>query len=557
MASPPLAEIAQAFEQAVGLVRQGRLDEADRICSRIIKELPTSFDALHLLGVIKLQSGKAAAALSLFEMALTVTPDSPEALSNMALALAALHRDSEALAMFDGAHALMPHSLETLNNRGSLLLRLKRAAEALADFDSVLALEPRHAGARLNRGNALVELGRLDEAVTAYDEVLAAHPTSAETHLNRGNTLSLLGRQTEAIAAFDRALSLRSGYVKALTGRGAALQALNRFPEALAHFRNVLAIDKQNADAHHNEALVLLTLGDYRRGFEKYEYRWRRTGMPTRHRNLGKPLWLGEYPLARKTILVHAEQGLGDVIQFVRYVPMLARTGAKVVLEAPPELADLLARVEGVAAVVRRGETLPDFDVHAPVGSLPLAFKTEPSTIPKNVPYLKASDERIAKWRERIERLPSPRIAIAWAGNPSHANDRSRSIALSRLGPLVSRADVRFVSIQRELRSGDADLLSYQPELLHVGGELDDFDDTAAVVSLVDVVITVDTSVAHLAAALGRPTWIMVPFWPDWRWMVDREDSPWYPTARLFRQPAPGDWGSVIDKVQAALSKLV
>jgi hypothetical protein len=317
----------------------------------------------------------------------------------------------------------------------------------------------------------------------------------------------------------------------------------------------VLAIDKDNADAHHNEGLALLTLGDYRRGFEKYEWRWQRSGMPPRRR-LGKPLWLGEYPLGRKTILLHAEQGLGDTIQFVRYAPLLAKTGAKVVIEVQPELAHLLARVAGVTGVVACGAPLPAFDVHCPMGSLPHALKTEPATIPADIPYLTASTERIAKWRERIERLPSPRIAIAWSGRATHANDRNRSLALARLEPLLALDGASFVSIQRELRGADGETLARVPRLVHVGDDLDDFDDTAAVVSLVDLVISVDTSVVHLAAALGRPTWILLPFWPDWRWMLDRADSPWYPTARLFRQSAPGDWDSVIARVTEELLKV-
>jgi hypothetical protein len=276
--------------------------------------------------------------------------------------------------------------------------------------------------------------------------------------------------------------------------------------------------------------------------------------MPPR-RKFGKPLWLGEYPLARKTILLHAEQGLGDTIQFARYAPLLARTGAKVVLEIQPELTELLARIEGVVSVVARGEPLPDYDVHCPVGSLPRALRTEVATIPAEIPYLTPSAERIAKWRERIESLPSTRIALAWAGSGAHANDRNRSIALSRLTPLLDVKHANFVSIQRELRGEDAEPLARTPRLMHIGDALDDFEDTAAVAALVDVVISVDTSVVHLAGALGRPTWILLPFCPDWRWLLDRDDSPWYPTAQFFRQPTPGDWDSVIARVKDALSE--
>jgi len=307
-------------------------------------------------------------------------------------------------------------------------------------------------------------------------------------------------------------------------------------------------LDKSNADAHHNAALARLTLGDYRRGFEQYEWRWQRSGMPARRRSFGKPLWLGEYPLARKRILIAAEQGLGDCIQFARYVPLLARAGATVVLEAPPPLCSLFARLEGVTAVAARGDALPDFDVYCPAGSLPRALRTDVSSIPADVPYLRASEAHIAKWRERIDRLPQPRIAVAWAGSADHVNDRNRSLQLRQMAPLFA-LNASFVSIQRDLRAADAGELTRQPALMHVGDALADFDDTAAVVTLADLVITVDTSVAHLAGALGRPTCVLVPFWPDWRWMLERSDTPWYPTMRLCRQPKASDWESVIAQV--------
>jgi tetratricopeptide (TPR) repeat protein len=558
MAKPDLrgnpAALAQAVEEAAAHFRQGRLDEAEKICTRVLKARGDWFDALHLLGLVKLQSGKAGAAYGLLEAALKINPRSSDVLSNLGMTLAALNRDADALAALDQALTLAPQNFDALNNRGNVLLKLNRAADALAAFDQVLTLEPRFLGARANRGNALAQLGRFDEALAQYDAVLAAQPSHAETHYNRGNALASLGRQQDAIAAHDRALALRPDYVKALLNRGIALQACSRHREALQSFGQVLALDKDNADARHNEALSLLTLGDYGRGFASYEWRWQRTGMP-RRRKLGRPLWLGEFPLARKTILVHAEQGLGDTIQFVRYVPLLARAGAKVVLEVQPELVVLLSRVEGVAGVVARGSPLRDFDVHCPAGSLPHALRTDLATIPADVPYLSASADRIAKWRPRIESLPAPRVAIAWSGAAGHANDRNRSVALSRLAPLLALEHVSFVSIQRDVRNEDAELLARTPRLTHVGDDLTDFDDTATIAALVDVVISVDTAVVHLAGALGRPTWILVPFWPDWRWLLEREDSLWYPTARLFRQTAAGEWDSAIARVKDALLK--
>src|SRR5262252_312805 len=427
------AMLAQAVEEAVGLYRQGRLAEAEKICSRLLRAQPNWFDALHLLGVLKLQGGKAGAACAHLEQALKLNPTSAQVMSNLGMALAALNRDQDALAILDKSVAIMPTSVEAITNRGNVLMKLGRPADALAAFDAALILAPGFPGALANRGNALAAFGRHEEALAQYDAVLSVMPAHAETHLNRGSALSALSRAAEAVAAFDRALALRPDYVKAHIGRGVARQALNQQREALEDFERAIVLDKSNANAHHNAALALLTLGDYRRGFEQYEWRWQRSGMPARRRNFGKPLWLGEYPLARKRILVAAEQGLGDCIQFARYVPMLASSGATVLLEAPPPLLSLMARLDGVADVVARGDPLPAFDVYCPAGSLPRALRTEVSTIPAAIPYLHASGERIASWRERIERLPTPRIAVVWSGSADHANDRNRSMQLRQM----------------------------------------------------------------------------------------------------------------------------
>jgi tetratricopeptide (TPR) repeat protein len=422
MAAPDLRSpdaIARAVDEAAAHYQQGRLDDADRICTRVLKAAPDWFDALHLAGLVKLDSGKAAAAQALLGKALKLNPQSAQVLANYGRALLALNRDDEALASVDKALTLAPDSFDAVNIRGRVLLKLNRAADAVAAFERVLVLEPRFLGARANLGNALAQLGRFEEAHSQYDALLAARPGHPEIMVNRGSTLAGLGRLAEALAAYDGAIALRGDYGKARIGRGATLAALNRHQEALEEYATALAADKNNADLQHNEALSLLTLGDYKRGFPKYEARWQRPGM-TRRKSFGKPLWLGEYPLARKTILLHAEQGLGDVIQFARYVPQLARNGAKVVMEVHRELVPLLSCLEGVTSVVGRGDALPPYDVHCPVGSLPLALHTEVATIPANVPYLAATDERIAQWRERIGSLPSPRVAVARSGTAHH-----------------------------------------------------------------------------------------------------------------------------------------
>jgi hypothetical protein len=549
-----LPEIAQMFAQAIECIRQGRLDEAERLAARIRKLLPDRHEGVHLLGVVKLQRGHASAGLPLIEAALKINPHASDAWSNRGLALGMLGRDSEAMESFARSLELRADDPDMLNGRGRLLLKLHRPTEALADFEQAAALSPGHFGALTNRGNALAALGRLDEALAQYDALLADDPAHPSLHFNRGCALASLARHAEAIAAFDRALARRPHHVAAHLDRGVALQALNRHAEALESFAQVLALDAGNVDAQHNAALSRLTLGDYREGFKQYEARFARSGMPP-HRRLGKPLWLGEFPPRRKTILLHAEQGLGDTIQLARYVPLVARTGASVVLEAPDELTGLLGRLEGVAAVVARGAPLPGFDLQCPMGSLPLALATELATIPAEIPYLTASAERIAQWRPRLEALPHPRVAFVWSGRASHPNDRNRSLPLARLAPLLEMEPVSFVSLQRELSDPDAAMLAGISRVTPIGTELRDFDDTAAVLGLCDLVITVDTAVAHLAGALGRPTWILLPFAPDWRWLLERTDSPWYSSARLYRQPAVGDWEGVVARVREDLAE--
>jgi tetratricopeptide (TPR) repeat protein len=557
--------LGNAMNEAVALHRQGRLREAEKLYARVLKAAPDHFDALNLLGTIKAQHGRIGEAHRLLNTAVKVNPRAPQGWANLGQVLHALKRDDDALGCFDKALALSPDDVGILTNRANALLSLGRSEEALAEFQRILARVPKHPEARLNSGIAHAALGALDDAVAEFDQALNLVPNHPAAHFNRGLALYELGRYDDAVEAHDNALKAAPDHAGALLNRGRALAALNRFDDAIASYGKAQTLRRDDADSHFMESLALLTLGDYRRGFEKYEWRWRRSGMPEQ-KSRGRPLWLGEYPLMRKTVLLHAEQGLGDTIQFVRYVPLLADNGARVVLEVQPELTALMARLQGAAAVITRGAPPPPFDVHCPLGSLPLAFKTEPATVPADIPYLAADDDHLAKWSARIGALPRPRIAIAWAGNPSHLNDRNRSIAFAKLAPLFpppqpppqageGRAGARFVSIQRDVRSDEAAALAAETRVTHLGAELENFADTAAVIALCDLVISVDTAVAHLAGAMGRPLWMLLPFAPDWRWTLAGEASPWYPTARLFRQTALGDWDSVIARVGAELAR--
>jgi Flp pilus assembly protein TadD len=561
------------MDEAVALHRAGKLREAEKIYARIVKAAPDYFDALHIYGSLKAQSGQMGEALRLINAALKINPRSAEALVNLSNVMHALKRDQDALDCLDKALAIKPDDALALGNRGSALLTLNRPQEALASFEALLRLDPRNGEAMMNRGIAKATLSQQDEALADFDAALTLMPGHPNVLYNRGNTLLALGRPVEALSDFERALAAMPSNPRAWNNRGRALQQLNRHAEAVQSFDKVLALKKDDADAQYNRALSLLTLGELREGFEAYEWRWKRSGMSDTRRAYTKPLWLGAFAPGNKTILLTAEQGLGDTIQFARYAAVLARNGAQVALEVQPELKALLSGLEGVATCVARGEPLPPYDLYVPLASLPLALKTDSTNIPAAVPYLQADPARIEKWQTRLGALPGKRVALAWAGQANHANDRNRSVDFKLLEPLLALEGVSFVSIQRDLRGDDAALLARHANITHVGSDLNDMADTAAVLALSDLLVSVDTSVVHLAGATARDAWVMLPFAPDWRWALARDSekwepvfgqdraqnangqhSAWYPQVRLFRQPALGDWPSVVAQVCDALA---
>lgn len=505
--------MSEAFEEALALHARGRLGEAALVYRDILEKDPNHFGSLHHLGLIKAQQGSSDEALGLIRRALEQRPDAAEARFNL----------------------------------GTILQMMQRYEEAIAKFESAVAIKPGYAEAHINLGTALCALNRHPGAIAHFAKALALKPDFAELHNNLGAALVASGRREEAITHYQRALAIRPDYPDAEINLGKALRALNRHEEAIRHFARALAIRPGDVEAQRSEGMARLILGDFTTGWKKW--RW------ARQRNIPQPLWLGNFPLSGRTILLHAEQGLGDTIQFARYIPLVAQQGAAIVLEVHEQLAPLLAGLQGVSAVRVLGEALPAFDCYCPLLSLALAFGTTPETVPGDVPYLFPPADKIARWRSTIARDAGPRIGLTWSGNPAHLNDPHRSIPLPLLLPLLSDPAFHFVAVQKELRDADALALMRYDRVSLAGERLIDFSDTAALIATLDLVITVDTSVAHLAGALGRPVWILLPLSPDWRWLLDRADSPWYPSARLFRQPASGDWGSVVAQVQAALQQ--
>ena len=407
---------------------------------------------------------------------------------------------SQAQAIYEQVLAMDPGDFDALHLLGVVAQQRKDYVKSRQLIEQAIRINPHHASAHNNLGNTLKELGELEAAVRSYARAIELRPDQLEAISNCGNALKELGRPIEAIHCYDRALSL----------------------------------NPEHPEVHLNRALAKLLLGELREGFEEYEWRWLGEKLAPKRRHFEQPLWLGDTPLAGKTILLHAEQGLGDTLQFCRYAPVLAAQGARVLLEVQRPLLQTMLRLSGVSVVIEKGATLPDFDLHCPLLSLPLACKTDLHNIPLSEGYLTADPARVGHWQTQLGERTRPRVGLVWSGSTVHVNDRNRSLQLSQLLPQLPSGP-EYICLQKELRDVDRDALT-DSGMRFWGDELRDFDDTAALCALVDQVISVDTSVAHLAAAMGRPTKVLLPSVPDWRWLLGREDSPWYVSAQLVRQ---------------------
>jgi tetratricopeptide (TPR) repeat protein len=566
-------------EQGLALHQAGRLDEAERCYDKVLKRNPKHFGALHLLGLIRMQTGRAEQAVELLKRAVRLNPNDPAAQGslgaalsgtgcheaalarydraialqpglagvhyNRAVALQSLMRPAEALASLDAAIALDPGNAGAHHNRGSALVALGRPEDALASYDRAIALKPDHAEAFCNRGLALKLMHRTKEALASYDIAIALAPNHAPAHNNRGSALEVLGRPEEALASYDRAIALQPGYAEAFANRGLVLRILRRLDEALASYEAAIALDPGNVDAHLGKSFLLLLTGQFESGWREYEWR-KATWGPVSPLEPARA-WTGEGDLAGKRLLLQGEQGLGDTLQFARYVPLLVDRGIAVTLCVQTSLVSLLgASLPGVS-VIAEGEPPPQFDWHCALMSLPLGLAVTPPP-----PLRLDASARRADWAARLGPKTRPRVGLAWSGNPNHFSDHNRSIEFDQLTPLLGE-DVEWVAIQNGVRASDAEAFAASGRVAFFGEALGDFADTAALVEQMDLVICVDTSLAHLAAALGKPTWILLQYAPDWRWMLDCADSHWYPTVRLFRQPALGDWANVIADVRTAL----
>jgi tetratricopeptide (TPR) repeat protein len=583
-------QLAIALSCSAAALRDlGRPQEALARASAAIAVQPTTDSYCHQ-GAAWLDLGQFAAAVTSFDKAIALSPQCVEAHNYRGLALQRLQRSVEALASFDRALSLRPQSAELHNNRGNVLRHLQRLPEALAAYERAIALEPRFAAAHNNRGLVFQALQQYREAASSYEHALALQPAFAEAHNNLGTVQCELGQPAQALESCQRALQLQpdlrgvhgnlgnalrdlqrpqealAHYELALLEapshadnhchRGNALFDLKRLADAMASYQRAVELNPRHAQAHFNNGLCLLLAGEFAQGLPEYE--WRKELNPAAAPIISAPLWLGETPIAGKTLFVHADQALGDTIQFCRYAKLAEERGAHVTLAVQSQLQELLTGLSATIRVVAPGEHTGGFDYHCALMSLPLAFRTTLADIPAAVPYLCVDPRRVARWGERIGPAGF-KVGVVWQGSRNRI-DVGRSVPLEMFERLTSIPGVRLISLQKsdapeQLLPGSKDLpLELLGDGYDVGPQA--FLDSAAVMTHLDLIITCDTALAHLAGALGRPTWIALKHVPDWRWLLERTDSPWYPSARLFRQPRRGDWDGVFAAIERELRRL-
>jgi tetratricopeptide (TPR) repeat protein len=582
--------IDPAMQLALEHHKAGRIADAERIYRQVLTQQPANSEALHLLGVLAHQNGRLDTGIELIQRAIAISPSHAHYHNNLGNVLRAKGLSGEAITAYRKAVQLKPDYPEAYYNLGIALRDTGQLDEAVAAYRKAVHLKPDYAAAENNMGNALREKGLFDEAITAFRRALRLDPDKAETYNNFGATLrekgllddavATLGQAIrlkpdfveayynlgsvlwekecldEAIAAYRQAIRLKPGFIEAYADLGTALREKGLLDEAIMTCRQALRLKPDCPQVHDVLSSVLLLKGDFLQGWTEYEWRWRRADYPAPRGEFAQPRWDGA-PLNGRTILLHAEGGFGDTLQFVRYSPMVAARGGRVVLECQEPLRRLLEGFAGIEQLITTSEPLPHFDVHCPMMSLPSLFGTKLETIPSTIPYLRSDPALVDSWKGRVGASDGKlKVGITWGGSRRFRRDRTRSLRLEQLATLADVPGVRFYSLQKGTPGEDAKELPPRFELTNLGPELEDFSDTAAVMSFMDIIISTDTSVAHLAGALGRPVWVMLQFMPDWRWLLEREYTPWYPTMRLFRQKRFGDWDEVIDRVAKALDLL-
>jgi tetratricopeptide (TPR) repeat protein len=576
----------QSFQTATQLHEAGKLDEAEAIYREILAQDPRHADSMHLLGVaaaqrrqfasaIELirqaiairpaaaqyhlnlalalrQSGELGAAAAALRQALALQPDNAAAFHQLGLILHGLGQTDDSMAALIEAARLRPDSARFQFDAGTGYLQLEQYDKTVPYYRRAVKLDPKDAHYLYNLGVALAETEAFAEALDAFQKTIELAPNAPEAHSNKGAMLNKLGRRTEAVACLRAVIESSPSFPGAYNNLGTILEDEGKWIEALEVYRKAIEREPGKALYHWNCARALMALGQWIEGWDEFEWRLK---MPPAgwYCPPPQPQWDGSDP-AGKTILLLSEGGYGDMLQFVRFAALVAERGAKVLLECKPELATLFDTVAGVERVIPRGQPRPPFDLHMPIQSLPRIFGITPDNVPNQVPYLTPPADRVRRWAERLAGESKRRVGLVWAGSKRSAHKEYRTETIDALAPLADVPDIRFFSLQK----GDDSRQAAPPgmDLVDLSAELNDFADTAALIQNLDLVVAVDTAVGHLAGALARPVWILVPFKSDFRWLLHRPDTPWYPTMRLFRQPAEGDWRTPILRMADALREL-
>ncbi len=551
------SKIVFYLNKSLESLRSSNLDSAELYLNQALKLQPNNPHTLRLLGVVYAQRKDYSEALNHLNNSLKAFPKNSATMSNLGNVFFELKQYDNALDYYIKSIKIDPNNSATLSNLGSIFFELKHYDKALEYYDKSIIIDQNNYESWYNKSKTLKELKRYDEALNHYDKALSLKPEYYEAWSNKGNILKELKRYDEALNHYDKALSLKPEYYEAWANKGATLHELKRFKEAILHYDKSLSLKPDYAEASWNKSLTLLLQGDFEIGLPLYESRWdsQWVGETAGKRIFNKPTWLGADSLAGKTILIYGEQGLGDFIQFCRYVKLVADLNANVILEVPQSLASLMKNIDGVSQLVIKGEDLPFFDYQCPLLSLPLALKTSLDTIPNLIEYinLDSHPSKIIEWKKRLGPKLKPRVGLVWSGNPRHKNDHNRSMLLKDILPFLPN-QFEYVSLQKEVREIDKLMLDLNPHILNFSSNLTDFLDTATLIDNLDLVIGVDTSVTHLSGALGKKTLLLLPYVPDWRWLLDRDTSPWYPAMKLYRQTSIGDWKGVLDRVKLDLS---
>lgn len=548
---------AETFEQALQLHQAGELRRAEQAYRRLLRTEPRKAQLWFTLAQLCDADKRPAEAVACYRQALEIEPREAEGHFQLGNLLLNQARHAEAEAAFRRCLQLKPDHVVALVNLGFVVGEQERLDEAKACYEQVLKLRPDLPEAHHNLGNVLREQGQHDRALACFAEALRLRPDYAKAFINRGIALVALGRLDEAIRDLDAGVRLEPNLADAHTSLGAALSVVQRFDEALAHYERALELNPNHAETAWNQSLIWLLQGDYARGWPAYEWRWRckrTTVMPT----FAQPRWDGS-PLDGRTILLYGEQGLGDVLHFVRYAPLLKARGARVIVQCQNALLKLLARTPGIDQLVGWGHPPPAYDVYVPMMSVPALFHTTLETIPADIPYIFPDPDLVAHWRRHLAPVRGFRVGIAWQGSPRHAWDRHRSVSLEQFEPLARIPGVQLISLQKGPGSEQLRALGGRFPVVSLGDLLDEvsgpFQDTAAVLANLDLVIAVDSAIAHLAGGMGVPAWVALAYTPDWRWLLGREDSLWYPTLRLFRQTRLGDWPGLFQQMAGELQR--